>query len=309
MADSAASPAKQSPAPMKPVAEDPAQPRISVVTPNYNYGHYLDETICSVLAQGYPNLEYIVIDGGSTDNSVDVIRRHEAQLACWESKKDNGQADAINRGFAKSTGDILGWLNSDDLYLPGTLKKVQKVFSGLQEDEAAIVFGNCVHVNEESKYAYGSDVEKMHGMLDLTLCDYVIQPACFWNRKVMDTVGALNEDLNFGFDWDWFIRAVEAGVRFVPIGDFLALYRMHAEHKSGAGGSPRLKELAAIYARYHSRQLADDFLRYKTANAVRKAYYVIDRSRIGKLFDQHRIVHRLFFPRLTWKEFENIRRM
>jgi glycosyltransferase involved in cell wall biosynthesis len=111
--------------------------KISIVTPSYNQGQYLEETIQSVLDQNYPNLEYIIMDGGSTDNSVDIIKKYESQLAHWESKPDNGQADAIKRGFDMATGDILAWLNSDDYYLPDTFNQVSELFA---RDDLKIVF-------------------------------------------------------------------------------------------------------------------------------------------------------------------------
>ena len=115
-------------------------PKISIVTPSYNQAEFLERTILSVLNQDYPNLEYIIIDGGSTDGSVEIIKKYEKYLAYWVSEKDKGQSDAINKGFQKSTGDILAWLNSDDTYLSGTLFKVVKAFQ--ENPNADLIFGN-----------------------------------------------------------------------------------------------------------------------------------------------------------------------
>jgi len=119
-------------------------PKISIITPSFNQGKYLEETIFSVLGQNYPNLEYIIIDGGSTDNSVDIIKKYENQLTYWISEPDNGQSHAINKGFMKATGGILAWLNSDDMYLPGVLDYVAKT---INIEEPGIYFGECIHMN------------------------------------------------------------------------------------------------------------------------------------------------------------------
>jgi glycosyltransferase involved in cell wall biosynthesis len=104
-------------------------PKISIITPSYNQGHFIEETITSVLDQGYPNLEYIIMDGGSKDNTVEVIKKYEKHITYWVSERDKGQSDAINKGFARATGDVINWLNSDDYYAKGTLQKVGEVFT------------------------------------------------------------------------------------------------------------------------------------------------------------------------------------
>src|SRR5918993_5944601 len=150
-------------------------PRITVVTPSFNQGRFIEETILSVVGQQYPDLEYIVIDGGSTDETVEVIRRYEGRLAHWVSEPDGGQAHAINKGLARATGDILAWLNSDDLYLPGALAFVASALKSNEGPE--LLFGNCLHFVEGGAEAYGSDVRALHGRTNLLLSDYVIQPS------------------------------------------------------------------------------------------------------------------------------------
>lgn len=223
-------------------------PKISVITPSYNQGQFLEETILSVIGQNYPNLEYIIMDGGSTDNSVEIIKKYQKHLAYWVSEKDGGQGAAINKGFGLATGEILAWLNSDDMYLPGALLHVAERFDTSQPE---IFFGNCLHFIEGNpRWVFGSDVKRGHETKDLRLADYIIQPSSFYGRSAWLQTGPLDESLVFAFDWDWFIRARKAGVNFRPEDKYLSLYRIHDEHKTGSGGGDRLKELGAIYGRH-----------------------------------------------------------
>jgi len=222
-------------------------PKITIVTPSYNQGQFLDDTIQSVLGQGYTNLEYIVMDGGSTDNSVEIIRRHEKHLAHWVSAPDGGQAAAINAGFARATGGILGWLNSDDIYLPGALSFVA---GRLNPATPELLFGNCLHLQEGSAEVRGSDVARRRADRGLKLYDPIIQPSAFWTRNAWETVGPLDDSLHYSFDWEWFLRAEQAEVTFAAVDKYLSVYRLHDAHKTGTGGEKRRTELAEVYGRY-----------------------------------------------------------
>jgi glycosyltransferase involved in cell wall biosynthesis len=232
--------------------------KISVVTPSYNQGRYLEETLMSVLGQGYPDLEYIVMDGGSTDHSVEIIERHEKELAYWASESDGGQANAINRGFEKATGDVLCWLNSDDLYLPGTLRYVVE---HLEKGTPDFLFGNCVHLVDATGAVRGTDVQAHHARSDLRLHDYLVQPATFLTREAWERVGPLDESLHYAFDWDWFIRMQAAGVRFTPHARPLAVYRIHPQHKTASGADVRRRELAIVFERHAGNRYARLFAR------------------------------------------------
>lgn len=227
-----------------------ARPRITVVTPSYNQGPFLEQTILSVLGQGYENLEYIIVDGGSTDNSPDVIRKYATALTYWVSEKDSGQSNAINKGFARATGDILCWLNSDDMHLPNTLNIVAELIKDVSRPQ--VVFGNCIKFDEGSPRALCSYPTKSFKKDALNLIDYIDQPSAFWTRSAMDIVGPLREDLHYVFDWDWFVRCQRKGVAFTPTHEMLSLYRLHAQHKSGTGGAKRLKEIEDLYLTYNS---------------------------------------------------------
>lgn len=283
-------------------------PKISVVTPSYNQGEYLEQTILSVLGQGYPNLEYIIMDGGSSDNSVDIIQKYADKLTYWQSKKDGGQAAAINDGFNVATGDVLCWVNSDDMYLPGTLLKVGRFFSSIQEP--TIVFGNCLHFHENLPKTRGSNVSVNHSLLDITLCDYIIQPSAFWNRTVWHSVGKLNDAMHFVFDWEWFIRAKAMPVKFVPLTDYLSLYRIHGNHKSAAGGEKREREIAEIYERFSGQAETRAFRKIssvaKKIPQIKDVLYILDRYNISWI---NRLLHVIFFRGVSFRTYGHIIKM
>jgi glycosyltransferase involved in cell wall biosynthesis len=286
-------------------------PKISIITPSYNQGKYIEATIQSVSGQNYPNLEYIIMDGGSEDNSIEIIKKYEPYLYHWESHKDNGQADAINQGFSISTGDIMAWLNSDDMYLPGTLDYIAQIF--LQEElerDLRIVFGNCLRLNEELFETCGSNVGQAHKTLDITLCDYIIQPSAFWTRKTFEAVGKLEERLTYGFDWEWFIRAKRSGVKLQPIDKFLSIYRIHADHKTKTGGEKRLQELSNIYRNFHSERMALTYLKYKgREDNIAGLNRIMRKLRIDQFVNPTKLLYHIYFAGIRWEEFENIRRM
>jgi len=265
-------------------------PKITVVTPSLNQGQFLEDTILSVLGQQYPNLEYIILDGGSTDESVEIIRKYEHNLAYWISEKDGGQAEAINQGFGRASGDILCWLNSDDMYLPGTLLHIA---GRLDPSKSELLFGNCLHFLQNSSITYGSNVRESHAQTDLRLTDYIIQPSTFWTRKAWQQTGTLDESLDFGFDWEWFLRAKKSGVAFLADDEYLSVYRIHPNHKTGTGGERRRKELAGIYGRHAGARYERLYSRCcasRSLAAIRKWIHLV---RLGRI--ESRLL-KLLFP-------------
>ena len=225
----------------------PSFPRISVVTPSFNQATFLETTILSVLGQNYPNLEYLIMDGGSTDGSVEVIRRYESALAFWISEKDGGQAAAVNAAFARATGDILCWLNSDDFFLPGTLQRVAQRL-GQSGGGPELVYGACLFFSDEGRNAKVVRPPS-HDPAVLRQTAYIIQPSSFWTRRLWEQTGPLDETLSYAFDWDWFLRATTHGA-FALCPEILSAYRHHAAHKSGSGGAKRREEILAVVRRH-----------------------------------------------------------
>lgn len=217
-------------------------PKLSIVTPSYNQADFLEETIESVLSQNYPNLEYIIIDGGSKDGSVEIIKKYENYLHFWCSVPDKGQANAINKGFKLATGDIFAWLNSDDMYMPYTLLKVVELFKASKNP--TLVYGGCIHFWEGSTKTMGVMPLRFDKTM-LTYTDYIIQPSTFWSRDVWEIVGELNESYNYMLDWEWFIRASKV-CDFIPVKKYFSLYRIHDNHKSSYGGVARYQEIIDI---------------------------------------------------------------
>ncbi|MGC3947709.1 MAG: glycosyltransferase family 2 protein [Chryseolinea sp.] len=273
-------------------------PRITVITPSYNQGAFLEQTILSVLGQNYPNLEYFIFDGGSTDNSVEIIKKYQNRLAFWISEKDGGQAQAINRGFSMATGDIIGWLNSDDLYMPGVLEKIASCFTSTEEK---VVFGNCINFWEgKPSSVSGSNVSRWHKTLDLSLVDYIIQPSSFWSRSTLEKVGPLNESYTYVFDWEWFLRAKLLGVSLIPIDSIISMYRFHQNHKSGSGGARRLQEILEIYAKNHEPRVS---------KALQRLFW-LRKTLPGSIVKRNKWVYRVFFSRLlSYSEYLSVHRV
>jgi glycosyltransferase involved in cell wall biosynthesis len=211
-------------------ARDDNWPRISVVTPSYNQGRYLEQTILSVLNQNYPNLEYTIMDGGSGDNSLETIRKYQKYLTHWESNPDSGQSAALVDGFRRSSGDILAYLNSDDVYVPGALKRVGEYFK--RNDSTQFIYGDCLMIdpgNATIRRLYPIDFDK-----DIFLFDNHIiqQQAAFWRRDLYRKVGELNSELCFCMDYDLFARFMAVGTVFVRLDQVLAAFRWHPESKT-----------------------------------------------------------------------------
>lgn len=223
-------------------------PFISIVTPSYNQVNFLAETIESVISQDYPHKEYLIIDGGSNDGSADLIRRYEPHLAYWVSEPDKGQAHAVNKGFARAKGEVLGWLNSDDLYLPGALTAVAEIFAA--HPEVDLVYGDFIYTDVHGWPLRRRRVFPAISYNMLLFHDYLGQPAVFYRRSLLDRVGPLDESLYYCLDWDLFLRMWPRSRR-LHCPKVLATYRLAASAKSHAEDSPAfLKEMHLVQQRH-----------------------------------------------------------
>src|ERR1043165_7804200 len=200
-------------------------PLVSIVTPSYNQGRYLRRTIESVLSQDYPHVEYIVIDGGSSDESVDILRNYGNRFF-WRSQRDRGQADAINQGLRLAQGDLIRYLNSDDVLLPGAIATLVLHF---QENPSwDVVYGNAYHIDEQDRVlgAYPTAAYDFERLL-ASCC--ICQPAAMWHRRIQDRVGLFDDRLHYALDYDYWMRIDRAGGKLVHVPEFLACSRLYAE--------------------------------------------------------------------------------
>jgi glycosyltransferase involved in cell wall biosynthesis len=236
-------------------APDPA-PTISIVTPSYGQGHFVERTLYSVVNQNYPALEYVVQDGGSTDETVETLRRYDGSLLHWASEPDDGQGDAINRGFEHTSGEIMAYLNSDDLLLPGSLAYVACYFT--THPDVDVVYGNRMMIDENDGHI-GSLVLPKHDDEELTLLDFVPQETMFWRRSAWDAAGGqIDASLRFAIDWDLLLRFRESGAKMVRLPRFLGAFRVHDEQKTATWYDECLSECELLRRRVHGRTISHD---------------------------------------------------
>jgi GT2 family glycosyltransferase len=222
-------------------------PGITVVTPSFQQGRFLEQTVLSVVEQGYPALEYVVRDGGSSDETLAILERHSDSLTRWESAPDRGQADAINRGFEGTTGEIMAFLNSDDLLLPGSLAYVARYFA--RHPDVDVVYGHRVLIDEHDRqvgaWLIPAGAERM-----LRWGDCIPQETLFWRRRIWEAAGArMDESFSFALDWDLLLRFREAGARMKRVPRFIGAFRLHTDQKNSVLLDAGERESALLRAR------------------------------------------------------------
>jgi glycosyltransferase involved in cell wall biosynthesis len=223
-------------------------PKISIVTPSFNQAPFLEETIRSIDSQRYPNLEYIVMHGGSTDGSVEIIRKNQDCISYWQSERDEGQSDALHRGFQRATGEILAYLNSDDTLELGALAAVGEYMAS--HPGIDLLYGNMNFIDADGKYLYTA-----YPMLDLRILVYenpfVPQQAMFWRKDLYLRAGGINPVLRFAMDYELALKFLLAGARVAKVRNVLANFRVHPEAKSSTIRDVMHAERSEILSRLH----------------------------------------------------------
>jgi len=230
-------------------------PTVSIVTPTYNQGPFIEETIRSVLLQGYPNLEYIIIDGGSTDGSVDIIRKYADRLDYWVSEKDRGPAHAINKGFARVHGEIFSWLNADDFLLPGAISRIVEMHN--EHPTAVAWIGGCYRIDPDGRIL--SSIIP-HGLDRDSLADwgrrgFFYQPSCFFAAPAWHKIGPLDESLHLAFDLDLWLRLSPIGA-FVSTAEIISAAIIHKDAKTQAQRLEMHAETIAVQFKHGYREAA-----------------------------------------------------
>lgn len=254
--------------------------RVSIVTPSFNQARYIETTIRSVLEQDYPSLEYIIVDGGSTDGSLDVIERHADKLAWWVSEKDNGQTDALNKGFARAQGDILAWLNSDDTYQPGAITAAVKYLA--EHPEVGMVYANTNFIDDNGRAL---------GLFPAAQTDYrrlrqgyvhIPQQAAFFRADLWRQVGPLDPDFYFAMDYDLWVRLARLAPFAYLADQTWANFRLHNNGKTIAADDRCWPEMlkvhyrdggsffAPIVAKYYLRKLVAPLLNWRRQQKMQK---------------------------------------
>ena len=257
-------------------------PKISIVTPSFNQAPFLERAILSVLNQRYPNLEYIIIDGGSTDGSLDIIRKYERWLTYWVSETDRGQSDAINKGFQMSTGEIMGWLNSDDMYGSNALQKVAQHFR--KNRGAEIVYGNTFHVDERDRV-----IREVRSVpFDRKTLPYggvnLYSVSLFWRSGLWQAAGKLETNMHFSRDLEMVFRFAEAGFRFDYIREFLGIFRVHSMSKTVSLSERMAGEFSSMVYKFTGVPCPSfkyNYLRF--FSRLRKAFWLLRQGDISYL--------------------------
>lgn len=237
-----------------PYSKGRSSPLVSIITPSFNQGHFLERTILSIKNQDYPLIEHIVVDGRSSDNTMDVLRKYHRDLI-WVSEPDNGQSDAINKGFGMSQGDILAYLNADDIYVSGAIRRVVDFFS--TSSQADMIYGNYLIIDQDE------NVLRKCRLFDICFADLlkrniIGQPAVFFRRRILEKVGPLDVSLRYSMDFDLWLRIASVGT-LRHMNQYLSCFRIHSKSKSA---KDRLKFSREAYFKVRTKYVSDKWSLY-----------------------------------------------
>ncbi len=231
--------------------------KISIVTPSYNQGRFIEETIKSVIEQDFNDFEYIVMDGGSSDETIEILKKYNDSIK-WFSKKDKGQSDAINQGLKLATGDIVAYINSDDFYLSGTFRKVANYFNN--NPKAKILTGDYTIIdefgnkNQRVVAQYKKLLRQFPSLNMLSFANFIIQPSTFWRRSLLEEIGYFNEDLHYVMDYEYWMRVLQKyDLHVLP--DTLSVFRIHSLSKGGHQFEKQFEEELEIAGKYNKNKL------------------------------------------------------
>lgn len=235
-------------------------PTISIVTPGFNHGAFIERTIKSIITQNYDKLEYVVQDGGSKDKTCEILQRYDKYITHWESVKDNGQSQAINLGFRHTTGEIMAYLNSDDLLMTGSLDYVGKFFK--ENPDVDVLYSHRILINEADE-EIGRWILPKHDSDILSWADYVPQETLFWRRSIWDKIGGkIDESFSFAMDWDLLLRFRDAGAKFARVPRFLGAFRIHPHQKTSSEISQTgIEEMQRLRHRCHEKEVCTNEIR------------------------------------------------
>jgi glycosyltransferase involved in cell wall biosynthesis len=249
-------------------------PLVTIVTPSLDQGRWIGETIESVLGQRYPRLEYMVLDGGSRDTTLDVLRGYGDRLT-WTSGPDGGQAAAINQGFRAARGEIVAWLNADDTYLPGAISAAVEHF--MNHPDCTMIYGEGNRIDEDGRLIGRFPATEPLNLWKLAyLSDYILQQSVFMRRDAVEAVGFLDESLHWAMDWDLFLKIGKRfRIDYLPV--YLGNIREHRSAKTSSGGRRRLAELARVMRRHGNRRYPPGLFTYGIDTYITGLFRAVDR--------------------------------
>jgi glycosyltransferase involved in cell wall biosynthesis len=267
---------------------------VSFITPSYNQGKYIGRTICSVLEQNIANFDYVVMDGGSKDETLDILRQYENHLT-WVSELDQGQAHAVNKGIATTTGDIVAWINSDDVYYSGALKRVVEYFD--LHPDVDVLYGDAYHIDKDDEPIARYNTEPWNKDRLKETC-FLCQPAVFFRRRVVERYGVLDETLNFCMDYEYWLRLAGAGAVFEYMPIALAGSRMYPENKTLSNRVATHEEAIEMLARKFDKIPAVWLYRYVHLDVLERRGW----DATNDTLYQWQLIWHLFLAFLRWRK-------